>query len=103
MQINQDHSLAGLPALKRGERATVQALAVTGSMRRRLQDLGLVEGTQVECLGASPFGTPCAYLVRGAVIALRRQDAAGVLTGPAESARPAPAGLVGEALDHGAL
>ena len=101
MEINHEPGLAGLSALARGERAIVQALTVQGPMRRHLQDLGLVAGTQVECLGAGPLGSPCAYLVRGAVIALRRQDADGVLTSPGE--QPAPAGLLGEALDHGAV
>lgn len=103
MEINQAHNYAGLSALCRGERATVQELTVQGPMRRRLQDLGLIAGTQVECLGESPLGDPRAYLVRGAVIALRRQDAEGVLMGPVERVYPAQAGLAGEALDHGAL
>ena len=44
-------------------------------MRRRLQDIGLTEGTLSTCLFASPSGDPRAYLVRGAVIALREEDA----------------------------
>ena len=38
------------------------------------QDMGLIEGTSVECVGKSPLGDPAAYLVRGAVIALRSQE-----------------------------
>lgn len=45
------------------------------SIRRRLQDLGLIEGTHIECIGKSPSGDPSAYLIRGAVIALRSEDA----------------------------
>lgn len=48
-------------------------------MRRRFLDIGLVEGTEVVCLGASPLGDPRAYAVRGAVIAIRAADAATVL------------------------
>jgi len=48
-------------------------------MRRRLMDIGLVEGTQVMCVQQAPSGDPVAYGIRGAVIALRREDAAGVL------------------------
>jgi ferrous iron transport protein A len=44
-------------------------------MRRRLQDLGLVTGTHVTCLQRASAGDPTAYLIRGAVIALRRDDA----------------------------
>lgn len=68
-----------LSRLLPGQSAAVRGLAVGGPMRRRLQDIGLVHGTVVECLGASPLGDPSAYLIRGAVIALRDQDARGVL------------------------
>ena len=47
-------------------------------MRRRLQDMGLIEGTKVECIGVSPLGDPAAYLIRGAVVALRKSDAEGI-------------------------
>lgn len=57
-----------------GEQAIVCSLKIPGSMRRRLLDIGLVEGTKVECLGKSPFGNPKAYLIRGAVIAIRNED-----------------------------
>lgn len=68
----------GLNQVRPGERARVQTLETAGSMRRRLLDIGLVEGTEVECVGRSPGGDPAAYLIRGAVIAIRDTDAAGV-------------------------
>lgn len=68
-----------LTALRAGQQATVQRLSASGAMRRRLQDIGLIEGTRVECVGASPLGDPSAYLIRGAVIALRGSDAAQIL------------------------
>jgi len=57
----------------------VKELASTGSIRRRLLDIGLVEDTEVECLGRSPAGDPCAYLIRGAVIAIRSEDCRDIL------------------------
>lgn len=68
-----------LSGLKEGENAHVQKLLSKGSMRRRLQDLGLVEGTQIFCTQKSPFGDPTAYAVRGAIIALRQEDAQQIL------------------------
>lgn len=62
-----------------GESATVLALRSKGSMRRRLLDIGLIENTKVECLGRSPGGDPTAFLIRGAVIALRREDCRDIL------------------------
>lgn len=42
---------------------------------RRLLDLGLIDGTEIEPVLSSPFGNPRAYRFRGAVIALRNADA----------------------------
>lgn len=65
-----------LSALPAGTDACVRALHLSGGMRRRLQDLGLVAGTRVSCIQRAAAGDPTAYRIRGAVIALRRADAA---------------------------
>lgn len=56
-----------------------RVIGVAQGSDRRMWDMGLVEGTTVESLFRSPLGDPTAYLVRGAVIALRKKDAARVL------------------------
>ncbi len=58
-----------------GTRCRVTGLFIDGVMRRRLYDIGLIEGTDVLCLNRSPSGDPAAYLIRGAVIALRDEEA----------------------------
>ena len=68
-----------LPDLQPGQKATVKELRTGGSMRRRLLDIGLIENTDVECVGRSPGGDPSAFLIRGAVIAIRSEDCADVL------------------------
>ena len=65
-----------LLAVPVGGCATIDSLTVSGLMRRRLLDLGLTPGSSVTCLYEAPSGNPKAYLIRGAVIALRNQDAA---------------------------
>ena len=72
----QIDSLANLQV---GERARVASLLSRGSMRRRLQDIGLIEGTEVECVLKSPAGDPVAYRIRGALIALRSEDSSNIL------------------------
>lgn len=62
-----------------GQTAKVRELLSTGSIRRRLLDIGLIENTEVECLGRSPTGDPSAFLIRGAVIAIRREDCRNIL------------------------
>lgn len=65
--------LTTLHAVPEGESVRVARLLATGSIRRRLLDIGLVEGTSVKCLHKSLSGDPAAYLIRGAVIALRSE------------------------------
>lgn len=71
--------LSCLNRLSEGQRGRVVSLESQGSMRRRLQDIGLVEGTEVECVLKSPAGDPVAYQIRGALIALRAEDSRQVL------------------------
>lgn len=63
-----------LACLPEGCAATVTQMTCRDNMRRRLMDMGLIEGTRVICLHRSPAGDPIAYLIRGAVIALRKSD-----------------------------
>ena len=74
--MNEPHYLSDLAP---GQRGTVRALGATGAMRRRMLEIGLAPGTEVECLGRSPAGDPSAYLIRGAVIAIRASDGRDVL------------------------
>ncbi len=64
----------GLHELTIGQRAVVESLHMSGGMRRRLLDIGLVEQTTIECVGCAPSGDPMAFCIRGAVIALRCED-----------------------------
>lgn len=62
--------------LRPGQSAVVHTVSDPAHpLADRLRDLGLTAGSAVTCTMQSPLGDPCAYLVRGAVIALRRCDA----------------------------
>jgi ferrous iron transport protein A len=65
-----------LSALRPGERGRVRAMRISGPTRRRLRELGLVEGTALRCLVRSPLGDPAAFSLHGAVLALRDADSA---------------------------
>lgn len=62
-----------------GEYAIVKELKSQGSMRRRLLDIGVIKDTKIECIGKSPSGDPKAFLIRGAVIAIRFEDCNDIL------------------------
>ena len=68
-----------LAQLKQGDSAVVCKLTSTGGIRRRLQDIGLIPGTKVECIHKSPLGDPSAFLIRGSVIALRCEDSSMII------------------------
>lgn len=64
--------------LEVGQSAVLTELNTKGDMRRRFIDLGLIEGTTVVCVGKSPAGDPKAFLIKGAVIAIREDDSKGI-------------------------
>jgi ferrous iron transport protein A len=63
--------------------ATVTRLTCQGADRRRMFDLGILPGARIAAVSRSPLGDPTAYRVRGAVIALRREQAEQIFVAPA--------------------
>lgn len=63
-----------LNKLNLGTVAQIDNLNCTGSIRRRLLDLGLVKNTKIKPVLKSPSGDPTAFEVRGSIIALREED-----------------------------
>ena len=57
-----------------GSTVYIRKLHTDSNLYRRLLDIGLTKGTKVTCLYESPSGDPRAYLIRGAVIALRSEE-----------------------------
>ncbi len=72
-----DKPIATLRDLAPGEAGRVVDVspACRGSQRRRLLDLGVVKGTEIVPELVSVGGDPVAYRIRGALIALRREQA----------------------------
>lgn len=71
--------IISLREMEPGQRARIKEITATGSIRRRLLDIGLVEGTEIKCVGKSPAGDPAAFSIRGAVIAIRSEDSSDVI------------------------
>ncbi len=68
-----------LDRLPVGQTGTVQSMDLSGTMRRRLQDLGMILGTQVQPTKKSSGKGPTAYRIRESVYALRQDDASHIL------------------------
>jgi ferrous iron transport protein A len=73
-----DDDIGTLDRLAPGQAAIVTDLTSQGMERRRLMDLGILPGTAITVEMTSPLGDPRAYMVRGALVALRREQARGI-------------------------
>lgn len=61
--------------LKIGEMGIVDRIMGEKTIKRRLLDLGLIEGTHIKPVLISPSGDPRAFEFRGSLIAIRKEDA----------------------------
>ena len=71
-------NLIPLDKLPVGRSGKVRKITALGDARRRMLDLGMIYDTTIETLRKSPAGDPVAYQIRGAVIALRSEEASKV-------------------------
>jgi Fe2+ transport system protein FeoA len=55
-------------------------------IKQRFLDLGMVPGTHIKCVGKNNGGDMKAYLIRGAVIAIRKADCRSVIISKGEDA-----------------
>lgn len=65
-------NLSQLPLNKNGR---IDEIKCDEGIKRRLLDMGLVKGTNIVPILVSPSRDPRAFLVRGTIIAIRKDDA----------------------------
>lgn len=58
-----------------GNCVTINDLSSTDMLRERMLALGLTKGARVEVVRKGPSGDPTVYNIRGAMIALRSEEA----------------------------
>lgn len=68
-----------LSDIKVGDKVIIKKVNANDNIKRRLLDIGLIEGTKVECILKSFFNDPLAYLIRGTIIAIRKEDSDKIL------------------------
>ena len=67
-----------LSELKRGEKGRIVKIGGGGGLRRRLLDMGLVSGSEVEMERVAPLGDPIEIKVKGYNLSLRKEEADGI-------------------------
>ena len=63
-----------LSELKPGEKATIVKVQGSRALRRRLLDMGVIRGTEIEMVRKSPLGDPLEFLVKGYNLSLRKTE-----------------------------
>lgn len=74
MAADSSHPNA-LSRLAPGERGTVVRVACARPVTRRLLEMGLLPGTQVQVVRVAPFGDPIELTLRGYALSIRRSEA----------------------------
>jgi ferrous iron transport protein A len=64
-----------LSELRPRQRGKVVKVGGKGSVKRRILDMGLVSGAEVEVVRVAPLGDPIEFIVKGYNLSLRKSEA----------------------------
>jgi len=64
-----------LRTLRKGQSATIAAITADGEMGRRIRDMGLVPGVEIQVVGRAPLEDPVALRLMGFTLTLRNREA----------------------------
>ncbi|WP_340820767.1 FeoA family protein [Methanolobus sp. WCC4] len=71
----QDIEETTLDTLEPGEKARITKVRVKGTARRKLMDMGMVAGTEIELVRNAPLGDPMDYNIKGYHLSIRKEEA----------------------------
>lgn len=66
---------ATLDRMEPGSRCRVIRVGLKGPLRRRLMDMGIVNGAPVEIVRVAPLGDPMELKIKGYLLSVRKEDA----------------------------
>lgn len=64
-----------LRQLQVGQKAVIVSITAQGELGRRIRDMGLVPGTEIEITGRAPLKDPVALRMKGFTLSLRNNEA----------------------------
>lgn len=68
-----------LKDVKSGDNVVVEKISCTGSLKRRIMDMGITKGTSIYVRKLAPLGDPIELTVRGYELSLRKADAENII------------------------
>lgn len=78
--------MSTLDELNIGQKAQVARVRGGGELRRRLMDMGITQGVEIQVLKVAPMGDPIEYKLRGYHLSLRKSEASLIEIKAVESA-----------------
>jgi len=63
-----------LNKIELNQEVKIKNIDCDGNIKRRILDLGMIEGTKIKPVFKSPLGDPTAYEVRGSLISIREEE-----------------------------
>ena len=80
--------MISLRKLDVGGRARIVSVQAEGELGRRIRDMGLVPGVDVEVVGRAPLRDPVALRLPGFTLSLRNNEADHIYVLPLEDSNP---------------
>jgi Fe2+ transport system protein FeoA len=68
-----------LSELKPGDKGTVAKVGGKGALHRRILDMGIVPGSEIEVVRIAPLGSPVEFKVKGYSLTLRDNESRSIL------------------------
>ncbi len=76
-----------LDLLTKGEKGVIKVVKGEGVIRRRLFDMGVTPGAEVELVKKAPLGDPLEFKIRNYALTLRKKEAENVIVLVKEEAK----------------
>ncbi len=70
--------------LQVGQRARIQSVTADGELGRRIRDMGLIPGAELQVMGRAPLKDPVALRLNGFTLTLRNNEADTITVTPQE-------------------
>ncbi|MHC1601671.1 MAG: FeoA family protein [Methermicoccaceae archaeon] len=85
MAVKTEHVERSLNQVDTGGKAMVSHVKGKGATRRRILDMGIVPGAEIEVVRSAPFNDPIELRVKGYNLSMRRAEAELIVVGPLEA------------------
>ena len=72
--------------MREGQKGSIVSVDADGELGRRIRDMGLIPGAEVEVVGRAPLRDPVALRLPGFTLSLRNNEADYIVVEPLEQA-----------------